>query len=596
LDRVVNILHEGIAIRQGREGIAFERRQELTQLNQQLGALNGQLQNIQRVALSHIRGPSHSPSKTLRDLVEAAGVGVNPEVEFASLFANPDLWTELREADTRSRALAFFQGPDPRLNNPNFTYTTGGGRIHNTPLTLASAIGSYAVETLILASEQPGAIALDPNFQYYEAPLNIASDLYDEAVNNSSSSSSSSSNQRNKRRDNVPSIPEGSMPLTIAIIKKKPDAVMLLLRIGAIVDDEALKAMNVSNPQLTDEEADEFKLHYGAKRVQEDQELIYQEVKSQDINEDDSAELLGMITHINPRDFVDIPRITDHQGLVSACQAIWTRQRNVNFNTWENYVLYKLLVTYYYATSMRMSPKDYPMLNTNSYDPASFLDSTVPVQIDTTKRGRSDLDESLSSLSSSFCRDNPSLSGCFGSSLSSSSGQGVRSSPWALAQAQRAEMMPALAQAQSLTSNSGNEKKLRVSAGPDGNEPGRGPPAQQLQKPPPPDFEDPDACAQYLGFNGGIESIGKISQLHDNVRHSLTLAEGNDEWKDDIRRARDTVHGELEAKGISGGKRRTMKIKKHFRKTNKRVYKKGKKTRVRRNNKSKRVFKEKRRR
>jgi hypothetical protein len=140
-----------------------------------------------------------------------------------------------------------------------------------------------------------------------------------------------------------------------------------------------------------------------------------------------------------------------------------------------------------------------------------------------------------------------------------------------------------------------NTQSFAVASGnPGGNEPYRGP--QQSQKPLPPDFEDPDACAQYLGFNGGIESIGKISQLHDNVRHSLTLAEGNDEWKDDIRRARDTVHGELEAKGISGGKRRTMKIKKHFRKTNKRVYKKGKKTRVRRNNKSKRVFKEKRRR
>jgi hypothetical protein len=45
-----------------------------------------------------------------------------------------------------------------------------------------------------------------------------------------------------------------------------------------------------------------------------------------------------------------------------------------------------------------------------------------------------------------------------------------------------------------------------------------------------------------------------------------------------------------------GGKRRTMKVKKHFRNTKKRNYKKVKKTRLRRNNKSKRVLKEKRRR
>jgi hypothetical protein len=144
-------------------------------------------------------------------------------------------------------------------------------------------------------------------------------------------------------------------------------------------------------------------------------------------------------------------------------------------------------------------------------------------------------------------------------------------------------------------SNSGNQKKLKVSVGDGDGDPDRGPPVQQIQKPPPPNLEDADDCAKYLGFNEGFESIINRKALSERVKYLRGIAGNNEEWKNDIREARDRI---LTKKGdlFTGGKRRTMKVKKQFRKTKRRIYKNVKKTRLRRNNKSKRVLKEKRRR
>jgi hypothetical protein len=79
----------------------------------------------------------------------------------------------------------------------------------------------------------------------------------------------------------------------------------------------------------------------------------------------------------------------------------------------------------------------------------------------------------------------------------------------------------------------------------------------------------------------------------DNLVYTEDFLEKNPEEQGRIEHDHEIVKQYLEKKG---GKRRTMKVKKHFRKTKKRIYKKGKKTRVRRNNKSKRVLKDKRRR
>jgi hypothetical protein len=190
-------------------------------------------------------------------------------------------------------------------------------------------------------------------------------------------------------------------------------------------------------------------------------------------------------------------------------------------------------------------------------------------------------DEMASRRQGLLCSQNHNTTGCLGV-MSDQMSEG--------AQVLQSDLLLRMPIAQQMNYGQRNTQSFAVASGnPGGNEPYRGP--QQSQKPLPPDFEDPDACAQYLGFNGGIESIKTIDELSVNVSNSLTLAEGDNEWRNDIRRARDTVQGELEILGITGGKRRTMKVKKQFRKTNKRVYKKGKKTRVRRNNKSKRAFK-----
>jgi hypothetical protein len=104
-------------------------------------------------------------------------------------------------------------------------------------------------------------------------------------------------------------------------------------------------------------------------------------------------------------------------------------------------------------------------------------------------------------------------------------------------------------------------------------------------------FEDKDSCARFLGFPDYASILDEDTL---DAREDLLLGEnvGNVPMRQKIR---DAV-AVCRQKFVGGGKRRTMKVKKQFRKTNKRVYKKGKKTRVRRNNKSKRVLKEKRRR
>ena len=582
LDSVVRILQGGIANLQHKKAITTGRQQELTQLNQQLGALHSQLQNIQSVAVAQFLGPASSPSRHTRDLA-AVGVPSDPRKDFAVLFADTGLWSQDPE-NTRRRALAFFQ--NGRLTDPNFTYMTGEGQIPNTPLTLASAIGDYAVETLIMAGRIPGATALDPNFEY--TPLNMDEEEIT-AFSSSSSSSSSSSHQRNNSRDRVPSIPEGSMPLTIAIIKQKPGAVMLLLEIGAIVDDQALEAIKRSDLRLTEEELHTFNTYYGANRVQEDQELIDQAVQGQGISQADSVALLYMITQMpDPGVFAYIPRINDHQGLVSACQAIWSRRGRV-FTNWGNYNLYKLLVTYYYAESHNLDKQLYPMRMSN-YEPTSFLDNIRAPLFETKRKSRnSDSDEdNNSSSSSSSCNSISNSIRCSrsqrlnrpGSLSSSSSGQdGLLSSL-------------AVAEGPSLTSsNSENTKKSRVSDGPGGNEPDRGPPAAQLQEP---NWDNHDSVAQYLDFEN-FESINNKQQLDDRVK-DLLRSPGGKTVSNIIKALRIiTFHknwnNDDDDDEVAGGKRRTMKVKKHFRKTKKRIYKKVKKTRMRRNNKSKRVLK-----
>jgi hypothetical protein len=104
-------------------------------------------------------------------------------------------------------------------------------------------------------------------------------------------------------------------------------------------------------------------------------------------------------------------------------------------------------------------------------------------------------------------------------------------------------------------------------------------------------FEDKDSCARFLGFPDYASILDEDTL---DAREDLLLGEnvGNVPMRQKIR---DAV-AVCRQKFVGGGKRRTMKVKKQFRKTKKRLVKRGKKTRVRRNNKSKRVLKEKRRR
>jgi hypothetical protein len=373
----------------------------------------------------------------------------------------------------------------------------------------------------------------------------------------------------------------GKYPLTIAIRNKSWEIVMFLLENGAFAGEEALKAiMNNRNGIIPKDVWDLFKPYYGANRVQEDHELIDQVVQQQNIPADNS--LLEMITQLDPSVFVDIPRITDNLGLLKACKKIWTRGSEI-FNNWDNYNLYKLLVTYYYA--MTLPPNEqgaYPMLNTSSYDPRSFLDHSISPKFEI-KRVRSDLDESLSSSSSEqqVLRETRALPEGWSSAVDP-----TKESTYYFNRTTGVTQweFPSFSSPPELSYNSENTKKSRAYDGPGG------PPAEQLQKPLPPDFEDPDACAQYLGFHEGFESINNRQEFGEKVRRLLLDAGGDEEWKDDIRNARDKI---LTEKGdnFEGGKRRTMKVKKHFRKTKKRFVKRVKKTRVRRNNKSKRAFK-----
>jgi hypothetical protein len=132
-----------------------------------------------------------------------------------------------------------------------------------------------------------------------------------------------------------------------------------------------------------------------------------------------------------------------------------------------------------------------------------------------------------------------------------------------------------------------------ISSGPGGNEPDRGPPAAELQEP---DWSNKDSVAQFLGFNN-LESIDTISTLNNRVTRLISNTTDNKEKvniataKSKIMRWLNFDESDDDSDAEGGGKRRTMKVKKQFRKTKRRIYKKGKKTRVRRNNKSKRVFK-----
>jgi len=107
------------------------------------------------------------------------------------------------------------------------------------------------------------------------------------------------------------------------------------------------------------------------------------------------------------------------------------------------------------------------------------------------------------------------------------------------------------------------------------------------------DLNDEDSCARFLGYRNFDDIPDNEAAFTDNVQRLIRDAGGNGQLIQQIQRAAAVCRQKFEG---GGGKRRTMKVKKQFRKTNKRVYKKGKKTRVRRNNKSKRVLKEKRRR
>jgi hypothetical protein len=101
-------------------------------------------------------------------------------------------------------------------------------------------------------------------------------------------------------------------------------------------------------------------------------------------------------------------------------------------------------------------------------------------------------------------------------------------------------------------------------------------------------FEDEDSCARFLGYRNFDDIPDNEAAFSDNVQRLIRDAGGNRQLIQQIHRAAAVCRQKFEG---GGGKRRTMKVKKQFRKTKRRVYKKGKKTRVRRNNKSKRVFK-----
>jgi hypothetical protein len=106
-----------------------------------------------------------------------------------------------------------------------------------------------------------------------------------------------------------------------------------------------------------------------------------------------------------------------------------------------------------------------------------------------------------------------------------------------------------------------------------------------------PDFTNMDSVARYLDF----ENFASINSQETLAGRTLLLL-GNPGRKNqnNIIHCRNIIEIANGWQVDGGGKRRTMKVKKHFRKTKKRVYKKGKKTRMRRNNKSKRVLKKKR--
>jgi hypothetical protein len=114
--------------------------------------------------------------------------------------------------------------------------------------------------------------------------------------------------------------------------------------------------------------------------------------------------------------------------------------------------------------------------------------------------------------------------------------------------------------------------------------------AAQLRTVPRPDLNNEKACLAYLGF----EEIPTIDELNERVNLIRQNPEGRGHL--DITLVSDALETFIignndDADFELGGKRRTMKVKKHFRKTRKRFVKKVKKTRVRRNNKSKRAFK-----
>ena len=114
--------------------------------------------------------------------------------------------------------------------------------------------------------------------------------------------------------------------------------------------------------------------------------------------------------------------------------------------------------------------------------------------------------------------------------------------------------------------------------------------AAQLQTVPRPDLNYEKDCLAYLGF----EEIPTIDELNERVTFIRRNPEGRGPL--DITLVSDALKTFINGNNNDddfelGGKRRTMKVKKHFRKTKKRFVKRVKKTRVRRNNKSKGVFK-----
>jgi hypothetical protein len=118
--------------------------------------------------------------------------------------------------------------------------------------------------------------------------------------------------------------------------------------------------------------------------------------------------------------------------------------------------------------------------------------------------------------------------------------------------------------------------------------------AAQSPTVPRPDLNNVEECLAYLGF-GEIPTI-------DELNERVVLIRQNPQGRTplDIATVRDVLEGIITPNNGDnfelGGKRQTMKVKKHFRKTRNIHSKRVKKTRLRRNNKSKRVLKEKRRR